>query len=180
MHRAYLHNYGTQQSFATDFPLLVARNWHGAPVVKELCARWVPKQLTPEHSCSNPRRQTSTTQYTEVGPTVWQMSQFPWRICWKKLNTSCICCNKYLHAIVFCFCTRPRGNVLCGWASFINSVLSNPILPNEGLLVMLRFSYWIGTARNKFRRTCFESRQQQPWCGIRREFKRNLTSYRNF
>jgi hypothetical protein len=39
----------------------------------------VPKQLTPEHSGSNPRRQTSTTQYTEVGPTVSQMSQFRWR-----------------------------------------------------------------------------------------------------
>jgi hypothetical protein len=36
MHRAYLHNYGTQQSFPADFPLLVARNWHGAPVVKEI------------------------------------------------------------------------------------------------------------------------------------------------
>jgi hypothetical protein len=36
MHRAKLHNYGTQQSFPADFPLLVARNWHGAPVVKEI------------------------------------------------------------------------------------------------------------------------------------------------
>jgi hypothetical protein len=53
-------------------------------LLRKLSARWVPKQLTPEHSGSNPRRQTSTTQYTEVGPTVWQMSQFRWRICWKK------------------------------------------------------------------------------------------------
>jgi hypothetical protein len=53
-------------------------------LLRKLCGRWVPKQLTPEHSGSNPRRQTSTTQYTDVGPTVWQMSQFRWRICWKK------------------------------------------------------------------------------------------------
>jgi hypothetical protein len=36
MHRAWLHNYGTQQSFPADFPRLVARNWYGAPVVKEI------------------------------------------------------------------------------------------------------------------------------------------------
>jgi hypothetical protein len=39
-------------------------------LLRKLCARWVPKQLTPEHGGPNPRRQTSTTQYTEVGPTV--------------------------------------------------------------------------------------------------------------
>jgi hypothetical protein len=37
----------------------------------------------------------------------------------KKLNTCCICCNKYLHAIMFCFCTRPQGTLLCGWASYL-------------------------------------------------------------
>jgi hypothetical protein len=31
-----LHNYGTQESFPPDFPLLVARNCHGAPVVQEI------------------------------------------------------------------------------------------------------------------------------------------------
>ena len=29
-----LYNYGTQQSFPVDFPLLVAQNCHGAPVQK--------------------------------------------------------------------------------------------------------------------------------------------------
>jgi hypothetical protein len=36
----------------------------------------------------------------------------------KKLNTCCICCNIYFHAIVFRFCTRPQGTLLCGWASY--------------------------------------------------------------
>jgi hypothetical protein len=53
------------------------------------------------------------------------MSQFWWRICWKKLNTCCICCNKYFHAIVFYFCTRPQGNLLCGWASYIETSVRN-------------------------------------------------------
>ena len=39
--------------------------------------RWV------SHSSSNPRRQPSTTQDTEDGPTVWHMSQFRSWICWK-------------------------------------------------------------------------------------------------
>ena len=34
------------------------------------------------HGGSNPRRQTSTTHDTKVGPTVWQMSQFRWWMCW--------------------------------------------------------------------------------------------------
>ena len=33
----------------------------------------------------------------KVGPTVWQMSQFQRQICWKKLNTCCICSNKPFH-----------------------------------------------------------------------------------
>ena len=36
----------------------------------------------------------------------------------KQLNTCCICCNKYFHEIVFCFCKRPQGNLLCGRASY--------------------------------------------------------------
>ena len=39
------------------------------------------------HSGSNPRRQTSTTQHTKVGPTVWQMSQFRRWICLKNVLT---------------------------------------------------------------------------------------------
>ena len=39
-----IHNYGTQQSFPADFPFLVAKK-----CCSELCARWVPEQLTPEH-----------------------------------------------------------------------------------------------------------------------------------
>ena len=35
------------------------------------------------HSGSNPRRQTSTTQDTILGPTVWETSQFRRWICWK-------------------------------------------------------------------------------------------------
>ena len=35
------------------------------------------------HSGFNPRRQSSMTKYTKVGPTVWQMSQFRRWICWK-------------------------------------------------------------------------------------------------
>jgi hypothetical protein len=64
------------------------------------------------------------------------MSQFRLRICWKKLNTCCICCNKYFHAIVFCFCTRPQGNLLCGWASYIAN-LCDSIL--RKLYVLLLF-----------------------------------------
>ena len=35
--------------FLTDFPLLVARKCHGAPIVQKLCASWMPNQLIPEH-----------------------------------------------------------------------------------------------------------------------------------
>ena len=35
------------------------------------------------HSGSNARRQTSLTQDTKVGPSVWQLSQFRWWICRK-------------------------------------------------------------------------------------------------
>ena len=31
-----LHNYGTQQSFPTDFPLFVAKNYHGARVILKI------------------------------------------------------------------------------------------------------------------------------------------------
>jgi hypothetical protein len=31
-----------------------------------------------------------------------------------RLNTCCICCNKYFHEIVFCFCKRPQGTLLTG------------------------------------------------------------------
>ncbi|PNF14616.1 hypothetical protein B7P43_G12124 [Cryptotermes secundus] len=34
------------------------------------------------------------------------------------LNTCCICCNKYFHDFVFCFCKRPQGNLLCGRALY--------------------------------------------------------------
>ena len=37
MENRLLHNYGTQQSFSTDFLLLVAQNCHGAPVHKIVC-----------------------------------------------------------------------------------------------------------------------------------------------
>jgi hypothetical protein len=75
-------------------------------LLRKLCARWVPKQMTPEHSIQKlvPRYNkclNSGGEYVE-----------------KKQNTCCICCNKYVHAILFCFCTRPQGNLLCGWASY--------------------------------------------------------------
>ena len=35
------------------------------------------------HSGFNPRQQTSTTQDTKVGPTVWQIHLQKWDICWK-------------------------------------------------------------------------------------------------
>jgi hypothetical protein len=34
-------------------------------LLRKLCARWVPKQLTPEHSGSNPRYLNSGGEYVE-------------------------------------------------------------------------------------------------------------------
>ena len=68
------------------------------------------------HSGLNAGRQTSTTQDTKIGPTVWQMSQFRRWVYWKQLNTCYICSNKSLHLIGFYFCKWLQGNLLCGRA----------------------------------------------------------------
>ena len=44
-----LHNYGIQLSFPVDFSLIVAQNFHGAPVVQKIVRQVSAKQLTPEH-----------------------------------------------------------------------------------------------------------------------------------
>ena len=44
-----IHRQLCQRSFPADFPLLVAQNYHGAPVVQKILRHVVPRQLTQEH-----------------------------------------------------------------------------------------------------------------------------------
>ncbi|KAJ4437567.1 hypothetical protein ANN_17712 [Periplaneta americana] len=44
-----LHDYGTQQPFSTDFCSLLHEIVTKHLLFKKMCARWMPKQLTPEH-----------------------------------------------------------------------------------------------------------------------------------
>jgi hypothetical protein len=54
----------------------------------------------------------------------------------KKLNTCCICCNKYFLAIVFCFCTRPQGNFLCGYCPWYKEDILDATSYDPGLVLL--------------------------------------------
>ena len=49
------------------------------------------------HRDSKPRRQTSTTQDTKVGLTIWQISQFRRWMWWKIVQYLLFCSNKSFH-----------------------------------------------------------------------------------
>ena len=50
--RIVTSHYGSQQSFPTDFSLLVPQNCRGTPVVHKIVFQWVPKLLTPERKAN--------------------------------------------------------------------------------------------------------------------------------